>query len=78
MIGADFPCYELVNGAIYSVRDKHLRISVWIKKNKEEDLLKIGKRIREVTGIPKTYGLGYQVHKKAIKHDLDNQRFLEA
>ena len=34
VIGADFPHYENVNGIVYSVRDKHLRISLWAKKNK--------------------------------------------
>ena len=60
LIGADFPHYEKCNGTIYSVRDKHLRISVWVKKNFEhEKLLEIGNRIREVTKLPKKYPFCY-------------------
>ena len=84
MIGAnvDKELYEIINGAIFSIRDKHHRISVWLSDNfssTEPTLLKkIGTTIRTITKLPMDYTLQYQVHKKAIQHNLDNEAFLTA
>jgi translation initiation factor 4E len=81
MIGAniDKELYEIINGVIFSIRDKHLRLSVWLSDNSEPSLLKrVGDKVREVSKIPTEYALGYQVHKKAIQHNLDNESFLKA
>ena len=57
----------------------HLRISVWLSDNSEPSLLKkIGDKVREVSKLPSEYSLWYQVHKKAIQHNLDNEAFLKA
>lgn len=81
MIGAniDQELYDIINGIIYSIRDKHHRISVWVSDNSEPSLLKkIGAKIREVSKFDKEHVLEYQVHKKAIQHNLDNESFLKA
>lgn len=81
MIGADIEqeLYDIINGIIYSIRDKHHRISVWLSDNSEPSLLKkIGDKIREVSKLNKEHALEYQVHKKAIQHNLDNESFLKA
>lgn len=71
--------YEIINGIVFSIRDKHLRISLWLSDNSEPSLLKkIGDKVRDVSKLPKEYPLGYQVHKKAIQHNLDNEAFLKA
>ena len=71
--------YEIINGIVFSIRDKHLRISLWLSDNSEPSLLKkIGDKVRDVSKLPKKYPLGYQVHKKAIQHNLDNEAFLKA
>ena len=84
MIGVniDTELYEIINGAVFSIRDKHRRISVWISDNLNKTtptlLKKIGIEIRNVTKLPVKYELQYQVHKKAIQHNLDNEAFLTA
>jgi translation initiation factor 4E len=84
MIGAnvDKEVYEIINGAIFSIRDKHHRISIWISdnfNNIEPTLLKkVGTTVRTLTKLPMDYKLLYQVHKKAIQHNLDNEAFLTA
>ena len=81
IIGADLDkeLYDIINGIVFSVRDKHQRISLWLSDNSEPSLLKrIGDRMREVSKIPKDLPLEYQVHKKAIQHNLDNESFLKA
>lgn len=84
MIGAniDKELYEIINGAIFSIRDKHHRLSLWVSdsvSNTEPILLKkLGNKIRTVTKLPMEYELQYQVHKKAIQHNLDNEAFLKA
>ena len=81
MIGANInkELYDIINGIIYSVRDKHQRISLWLSDNSEPSLLKkIGDRVREITKFDKEFSLEYQVHKKAIQHNLDNESFLKA
>ena len=58
MIGAniDKELYEIINGAIYSIRDMHLRISVWLSDNSEPSLLKkIGDRLRELSKLPSEF-----------------------
>lgn len=81
MVGADIntELYDIINGIIFSVRDKHQRISLWLKDNSEPSLLKkIGDKMREVSQFGKEFALEYQVHKKAIQHNLDNESFLKA
>ena len=68
----------MINGIVFSIRDKHLRISLWCSVSKDVQLLRsIGVRIKEIGGLEKRYKFGFQEHQKALKHDLDNQMFLE-
>ena len=81
MIGANIEkeLYDIINGIIFSIRDKHHRISLWLSDNSEPTLLKrIGDKVREVSNFDKKHALEYQVHKKAIQHNLDNEAFLKA
>jgi translation initiation factor 4E len=58
MIGTniDKELYEILNGIVLSVRDKHHRISIWVSDNSEPSMLKrIGDRIKEVSSIPVEY-----------------------
>lgn len=78
VIGGQFEKTErdMINGMIFSIRDKHLRISLWCNASSEADkesLIKIGKQFREISQLKDSrYQFGYQVHQKALKHDLDN------
>ena len=68
---------DLINGVIYSIRDKHHRISLWCKDNNYVGKLKqIGLKLKEVCCFHEKYKFGYQSHMKALKHDLDNEAFL--
>lgn len=49
MIGGLFEYYELINGAIYSIREKHQRISLWCNDNNNIPKLKrIGNKFKEL------------------------------
>ena len=70
--------HEVINGVVFSIRDKHFRISIWCSVSKEIALLQeIGYRLRQITQLDYQYRFGFQEHQKAIKHDLDNENFLE-
>ena len=80
LISGQFPKEQrdVINGVVFSVRDKHLRISIWVSIAKDQKLLRtIGIKIKEICGLDKKYKFGFQEHQKALKHDLDNQMFLE-
>jgi len=69
---------ELINGAVFSIRDKHHRMSLWLKDNNYVGKLKkIGLKFKEICNLPEKYKFGYQVHKKALSHELDNEAFLQ-
>ena len=41
---------DLINGMIFSIRDKHLRISLWCNSSTDKDsLIKIGAKFREIS-----------------------------
>jgi hypothetical protein len=62
---------------IFSIRDKHLRISVWCNNSTDKDLLtRIGSHFKSLCSLDAKYSFGYQIHQKAIKHDLDNAKFI--
>jgi translation initiation factor 4E len=80
MIGGLFPedCYDLINGAIFSVREKHWRITLWCNDNNNiPKLRRIGNKFKELCAFPSKFLFVYQVHEKAIKHNLDNEAFLK-
>ena len=68
---------DIVNGMIFSIRDKHLRISLWCNSSTEnESLLIIGKKFKQLSNLDEKYKFGFQIHQKALSHDLDNQNYL--
>ena len=80
MIGGLFPedCIELINGAIFSIRDKHWRLSLWCNDNNNiPRLRRIGLRFKELCNLPIKFKFSYQLHEKALKHDFDNEAFLK-
>jgi hypothetical protein len=78
MIGCQFENYELINGAIFSIRDKHYRISLWCNDNNNIPKLKrVGNKFKEICALPEKFLFGYQVHEKALQHQLDNEAFLK-
>ena len=69
---------EVINGIVFSVRDKHLRLSIWCSVSKDRELLlNIGKKLKEICEFEDKYKFGFQYHQKAINHDLDNHMFLQ-
>ena len=69
---------ELINGIIFSIREKHLRLSLWVKDNNLiAKTKKIGQRFKDLCMLPEQYRFGYLLHVKAIKHDLDNTKYFE-
>lgn len=77
-----FEQMELINGVIYSIRDKHQRMSIWCTaspKTSEQNkkiLLEIGALFKSIVQLPAKYKFSYQLHEKALKHDLDNEAML--
>lgn len=68
---------DAINGMIFSIRDKHLRISLWCNNSTDKDLLsRIGRHFKSLCALDAKYSFGYQIHQKAIKHDLDNANFI--
>lgn len=54
---------QVVNGIVFSMRDRHLRISVWCSISKDAALLRsIGVRIKEICEFEAKYKFGYQEH----------------
>ena len=68
---------KVINGVVFSIRDKHLRLTLWCSLGNDEDTLrKIGLKMKEICALDPKLKYGYQVHQKALKHDLDNQYFI--
>lgn len=60
MVGGLFDSYELINGAIFSIRDKHYRISLWCNDNNNIPKLKrIGNKFKEICVLPEKFLFGY-------------------
>jgi hypothetical protein len=62
MIGGlfDEDSNDLINGAIFSIRDKHYRISLWCKDNNNiPKLRRIGLKLKEMCEFPERYQFGY-------------------
>ena len=73
----DDPQQDLIAGCIFSIRDKHYRMSLWCTDNNNIPKLKrIGHRFKDLCGLPEQYQFSYQIHEKALQHNLDNQAFL--
>lgn len=69
---------EVVNGIILSVREKHLRLSLWCADSQNIPLLKgIGRRFKNMCGFHSKFEFKYMLHEKALKHDLDNQSYVD-
>jgi len=71
MVGGLFQedTFELINGAIFSIREKHWRISLWCNDNNNIPRLKrIGAKFKELSQLPQRFTFSYQVHEKAIIH----------
>lgn len=56
---------ELINGVIYSIRDKHQRMSIWCNVNPDNNeehkktLLSIGKLFKKLVQLPAKYKFLY-------------------
>ncbi len=62
MIGSLFEteCIDLINGAIFSIREKHWRISLWCNDNNNIPRLKrIGLKFKELCKLPAKYIFSY-------------------
>jgi len=78
-----FAQMEVINGVIYSIRDKHQRMSIWCRTNPNSSpesqklLISIGQFFKKIVKLPTKYKFSYQLHEKALKHDLDNEAMLQ-
>ena len=69
---------DLINGIVLSVREKHLRLSLWCSLSKDVSVLKkIGRRFKTWCGFHDKFKFKFLVHEKALKHDLDNASFVD-
>ena len=51
---------DLINGAIFSIRDKHFRISLWCKDNNNiPKLRRIGLKFKEICKFEEIYKFDY-------------------
>ena len=77
LVAGQFDYFEIINGAIFSIREKHYRITLWCNDNNNIPKVKrVGKQFKEMCKLPEKFKFNYQVHQKAINHELDNQAFL--
>jgi hypothetical protein len=54
---------DAINGMIFSIRDKHMRIALWCNNSTDKDLLvRIGRHFKELCGLDPKYSFGYQYH----------------
>jgi len=54
---------DAINGMTFSIRDKHLRISLWCKEGQDKELLTvIGKEFKKLAQLDKRYKFGFQLH----------------
>ena len=77
--GSVEPCdMNKITGIVLSVREKHLRLSLWCSVSKEEHILKsIGRRFKQWCGFLDKFKFKFLLHEKAINHDLDNASFVD-
>ena len=51
---------DMINGMIFSIRDKHLRISLWCNSSTDKESLSIiGEKFRFISQLDKRYVFGY-------------------
>ena len=65
---------DLINGMIFSIRDKHLRMSLWCNSSTEVESIKvIGKKFKQISNLDKKYKFVYQIHyNAAVLEKRDN------
>ena len=71
---------DLINGIVLSVREKHLRLSLWCSDSDKDKVLllkSIGRRFKQMCGFHSKYEFKFLLHEKALKHDLDNQSYVD-
>jgi translation initiation factor 4E len=74
MIGCTFAHYDHVNGAVFSVRDRYFRFSLWTRDATDKDILReIGKQFRVIAKLAPKVQVVYQLHVNALKRQLDNE-----
>lgn len=51
---------QVINGIVFSIRDKHLRLAVWCSVSKDNNLLmEIGKRLKTICQLEDNYKFGF-------------------
>jgi len=69
---------EAINGIVLSVREKHLRLSLWCGESKNITVLKgVGRKFKDWCGFHDKYKFKFLLHEKALKHDLDNASYVD-
>jgi len=69
---------DVINGIVLSVREKHLRLSLWCSTAKDVTVLKaIGRTLKKCCGFHDKFKFKFLLHEKALKHDLDNASFVD-
>jgi translation initiation factor 4E len=69
---------QTINGIVLSVREKHLRLSLWCSESKNIACLKsIGRRFKLWCGFHEKFKFKFLLHEKALNHDMDNASFVD-
>ena len=78
LISAQIEEEEVINGIVLSVREKHLRLSLWCSESQNVARLKqIGRAFKNMCGFHEKFKFKFLLHEKAIKHDLDNASYVD-
>ena len=78
LISAQIEDEEIINGIVLSVREKHLRLSLWCSESSNVPRLKsIGRAFKNMCGFHEKFKFKFLLHEKAIKHDLDNASYVD-
>lgn len=69
---------EVINGIILSIREKHLRLSLWCNDSDNIALLKsVGRKFKNMCGFDSKFEFSFLKHEKALKRDLNNESFID-
>mgnify|MGYP003899640223 CR=1 FL=1 len=58
----EYDMRQIINGIVFSIRDKHLRLSLWLSVGRDEDIpmiRKIGYKFKEICKLGPKLKYGY-------------------
>lgn len=63
VIGEAFEFSEDICGVVINIRPRGPKIAVWTANSIQERVIKIGEKLKESLGLPKTMFINYELHK---------------